>query len=75
MGEERGGNKKLREKTNAITSYCNLAKLQLIIILSVYNSYCWMLKCFAFAIALAKPWPKEKQNVYMDTWGREKLPK
>lgn len=39
-GEERGGNKEVREKTNAVTSYCNLAKLQLSIILHIYNSCC-----------------------------------
>lgn len=63
IGEERGGNKEVREKTNAVTSYCNLAKLQLVIILSIYNSCCWMLNCFAFAIAPAKPQLKEKKNV------------
>lgn len=39
-GEERGGRKEVREKTNAVTSYCNLAKLQLVIILSFYHSCC-----------------------------------
>lgn len=63
IGEERDGNREVREKTNAVTSYCNLAKLQLVIISNIYNSYCWMLNYFAFAIAPAKPQLKKKQNV------------
>lgn len=39
-GEERDGNKEVREKTNAVTSYCNLARLQPVIISNIYNSYC-----------------------------------
>lgn len=40
IGRERDNNKEVREKTNAVTSYCNLAKLQLVIISNIHNSYC-----------------------------------
>lgn len=36
-GEERDSNKEVREKTNAVASYRNLAKLQLVIISNIYN--------------------------------------
>lgn len=60
IGGEREDNKEVREKTNAVTSYCNLGKLQLAIISNIYNSYRQMLHYFAFVIARAKPQLREK---------------
>jgi len=39
IGEERDGKKELRRKTNAVTSYCNLTKLQPVII-SIATAEC-----------------------------------